>query len=358
MRTALYDRHVASGAKIVPFAGWDMPLSYRGILLEHQAVRQRAGLFDVSHMGRIDIEGKEAESFVNFLSTNELIHKTDGTVTYTVLCDEQGGSVDDVLIYRFHSQHFSLVANASNREKDWNHLKKYASQFDVHLSHHFDDRGLLALQGPLAGQILASLVPQSQSLKPMRLMVMQDENQEILISRTGYTGADGFELSIPNRLLGKWWDRLLEKGKPLGLEPVGLGARDVLRLEMGFALYGHELSDTIAPTESVAAWTVKWQKPSFLGRAALDALEKSPAKRLMYGITIREGGIAREGYPVFLDDACIGHVTSGSFSPTLNQAIAIILVNQPLVIEQEVRVDIRRQLWRARVAKLPFIRSL
>lgn len=356
MRTVLYDRHQALGAKMAAFAGWDMPISYKGILAEHQAVRQAAGLFDVSHMGRIDVQGPDAERFLDYLSTNQIIDKANGSVTYTVLCREDGSSVDDVLIYRLGSQDFFVIVNASNRQKDLDHLRQHAHAFNVHLQDRFNNQSILALQGPASSLILESMIAEVNQLHPMQVMSFEDEGQEVIISKTGYTGSPGFEIYVTNDLAGKWWDWLLKAGKLPGLEPAGLGARDTLRLEMGFALYGHELSDHIAPNESVSAWTVKWQKSDFLGKNALKKLEQSGKKRYAYGIKLLDKGIAREGYPVFLGEEAIGVVTSGSFSPSLNQAIALILVNHPLTIGDEVSVQIRQQQCHAQVEKLPFIR--
>lgn len=360
MQTVLYGRHCALGAKIVPFAGWEMPIHYqKGILAEHQAVRQAVGLFDVSHMGRILIKGPDAERFLDYLSTNKIADKANGTATYTVWCNETGGCVDDVIVYKQSPDQFFVIVNASNRQKDLQHLLHYQSAFQVHIEDHFEEDGILALQGPQAGPLLATFFPEVKAIKSMHFLSLPDPDQEhcLIISRTGYTGAGGFELYAPNPQIAKWWDILLEKGEAFGIEPVGLGARDTLRLEMGFALYGHEINEKIAPNESVSGWTIKWQKERFIGKTALEELEKSSHKRAEYGIKLIDPGIAREGYTVFKGGIPIGEVTSGSFSPTLHQAIALILSTAHLKEGDQVEVQIRHNRCQAQVVSIPFIKA-
>lgn len=352
MKTILADEHAKLGAKIIDFSGWLMPVSYKGIIAEHLAVRQKAGIFDVSHMGRISIQGPEAEQFLDFLSTNAIAQKKDNTATYTVFCNEEGGCIDDVIVYRFSAQNYFIVANASNREKDLAHLKKYASSFKVEIQPLFHEEGILAVQGPAVAPILTPLFPEAADLKPMHFSNVQYKGHALILSRTGYTGAGGFELYAKNPLILQLWKELIEKG----IEPCGLGARDTLRLEMGYALYGHEINEDIAPTESVSAWTVKWDR-DFLGKKALEKLENSLTKRAEYGILLQGNGIAREGYPVFKNDVPIGKITSGTHSPTLNKAIAIALVKGKLQIGESVDVQIRQNLCQATVVPLPFYKK-
>lgn len=355
MKTCLYDRHIALGAKIVSFADWEMPIQYKGVVTEHNTVRNSCGLFDVSHMGRILVEGHEAEKLLNELSTNQIAHHPDETATYTVWCHENGGSVDDLLIYRKNKNSFFIIVNASNREKDLQHLLVNSKGYDVQIRDRYQGEGILALQGPQAEALLSRFIPEVISIKPMHFLCLSDQGQELIISRTGYTGAGGFELYGSCELIVRLWDQFLERGKEYGIEPVGLGARDTLRLEKGYALYGHEMSDTIAPTESVAAWTVKLDKESFMGKSALEKLEKSPQKRHAYGIKLIDKGIPREGFSIYKDGLQIGKVTSGSFSPTLNQGIALILVSVSLQYAEMVEVEIRNQRCRAQVVRLPFL---
>lgn len=350
-RTALYERHIALGAKIVPFSGWEMPLHYpRGILHEHHAVRNAAGLFDVSHMGRIAIDGPAAEAFVDTLSTNRIAGRPDLSATYTVWTNEQGGSVDDLIVYKQDANHFFVIANASNRDKDLAHLQQHAKHFNVSIRDCFANEGILALQGPLAMQLAKTAIPEiyslASALTPHHFLVTQD----LILSGTGYTGSGGCEIFAPTSRIIALWDQLLKAGA----EPTGLGARDTLRLEMGYALYGHELSDSIAPIESIAAWTVKWDR-DFLGKMALQKLE--PKKRHAYGVALQDKGIAREGYLVFKGNRQIGSVTSGGFAPSLNKAIALILVEESLSAGDQLEIQIRNQRAQATVMQLPFFHS-
>lgn len=355
MRTALYHRHAALGAKLVPFAGWEMPLQYQGILVEHQVVRQAVGLFDVSHMGRIMIQGPDAEKLLDFVSTNQIVGKAPGSATYTVWCHAHGGSVDDVIVYKRDDTHFFVVANASNRDKDALHLGTQAElqNFDVEIREMFSHAGILALQGPAAMPLLSSLIPEVQSLNPMQFLSFDDET--FFISRTGYTGSGGFELFGSSEKISAWWDLLMDKGQAYGIQPIGLGARDTLRLEVGYALYGHELSDSISPNESVSAWTIKWKKSHFLGKEVLEDIENSSIKRRPYGVRMLDKGIPRQGYAILKEEKVIGEVTSGNFSPTLGEGIALILVQAPLQVGDCVDIQIRQNLCRAQVVELPFV---
>lgn len=348
MKTDLYQRHADLGAKIVDFSGWEMPIQYKGIISEHQEVRTNAGLFDVSHMGRIFVEGPEAEELLDFLSTNTIHGKPDGSATYTCWCDEKGGTVDDLIVYRIYKQRFFIVVNAGNRDKDLAHLTKYAQNYDVTITPKYFDEGIIALQGPNAPSLMASILPATKEMKPMTVIETFHNGLEVTIATTGYTGEKGFEILGSQRVVRDLWDYFIGKG----VAPIGLGARDTLRLEMGFALYGHELSDTIAPTESVSRWTVKADKHDFLGRDALTTY-----KRRAYPIKLIGGGIARQDYPVFIGEQKIGIVTSGTMSPTLNQAVALILSDKILNPGDSIEVDIRGRKVAATVVKTPFIQQ-
>lgn len=354
MKTALYDKHVALGGKMVEFSGWEMPIYYKGIIHEHHAVRQHVGIFDVSHMGRVLVEGKDAERFLDYVSTNKIIGKDNLTATYTVLGDATGGSVDDVIIYKQAPERFFVVVNAGNRGKDLEHLKKEGLHFDVSITDRYRDEGILAIQGPDACSLMSKLFPGAAQLKKMRFAPEVYKGTPLILARTGYTGSDGFEVYAPIDAIVALWDDLLEEGASYGIEPIGLGARDTLRLEAGYALYGHELSDVIAPVESVSSWTVKWDHRNFLGKPVLHALANSPTKRSQYGIILLDKGIAREGYEVVKEGVVIGKVTSGTLSPTLNQAIAIVLVQGALQEGDLVDVVIRGNLVKAKVVRLPF----
>lgn len=355
MKTALYAHHCALGAKIVEFSGWEMPLQYHGIIQEHHAVREKTGIFDVSHMGRIVIHGPDAERFLDYLSTNVIAGKANLTATYTVWCSASGGCIDDVIVYKQDADHFFVIVNAGNRKKDLEHLLSHRQGYDAQIEDRYDEEGILSIQGPSAGAIVSKLFPEAQQVKPMHFMMTNWMEKQIILSRTGYTGSGGFEVYAPHAVIIALWERFLSEGKVLGLVPVGLGARDTLRLEMGYALYGHELSEEIAASETVSAWTIKWTKPDFLGKAALLVLEKNAKKRSEYGIILLEPGIARAGYIVLYNGQEIGHVTSGTLSPTLNKAVAIILVDHKLEAGELIEVQIRQKSVKAEVVKLPFV---
>lgn len=330
------------------FAGWDMPIQYQGIIHEHETVRNRVGIFDVSHMGRILIEGPEAEALLDFLSTNKIAGRKNGTATYTVWCHENGGSVDDLIVYRLDAEAFFVVVNAANREKDLMHLKKAAESYNAVITPLYDNQGILAVQGPKA----AELIP--LEMKPMRVQEAELGGRHFVLATTGYTGEKGFEVYAENSVIEYLWDDFLEKGKPFGIEPIGLGARDTLRLEAGFALYGHELSDHILPTESVSKWTVKCDKERFLGK---EAIEKSRSTKVQFGVKIIDKGVAREGALLYYSGKPMGKVTSGTFSPTLKQGIAIVMGDRPLEVDTEVEIEVRGRRLRGRVVTLPFIKG-
>jgi aminomethyltransferase len=330
-----------------------MPIHYQGTVIEHRTVREKMGLFDVSHMGQIYLHGEDAEKLLDYLSVNRISGKAAHTATYTVLCREDGTCVDDVIVYRQDDYNFFIIANAGNRQKDLAHLKAYAQGYGVSVEERFEGRGILALQGPQAGPFLEGLYPAAEMLKPMQWLELNDSGVPLIISRTGYTGAGGFEIYGTDELIISLWDRMINAG----IQPIGLGARDTLRLEMGFALYGHELSDQIKANESVSAWTIKWEKQDFLGKNSLIELKESPLKRTAYGIKLLDPGIARQGFPVFRGEVQIGEVTSGSFSPTLNAAIGLILTSSPLALGDVIDVQIRQTRCRAQVVPLPFIRK-
>ena len=356
-QTALYNTHIALGAKMVDFGGWSMPLQYKGILHEHQAVRNRAGIFDVSHMGRIAVEGLGAEALLDYLSTNTIYGKKDGTATYTVWCNQEGHAIDDLIIYRESPTKFFVVANASNREKDLDHLLHYSAARDVIINEKYDEEGILAVQGPTALPLIESVFPEAKGLKPMHFITVERNGEQIIISHTGYTGENGVEIFAKQSKIVKLWNTLLELGKPFGIEPVGLGARDTLRLEMGYALYGHELSESISPIESVSHWTLKKEKGDFIGKSAVDALKSSGKKRSQHGIILQGNAIPREGYPVLQNGKKIGVVTSGSFSPSLQKGIAIVFVEKNLQDGDSVEITIRQSNHPAKVTNLPFYKK-
>lgn len=357
MKTVLYDAHVALGAKMVDFCGWQMPLQYKGVLHEQKVVREAVGLFDVSHMGRVYVEGTDAERLLDSLSTNKIASKPDLSATYTAWCLPSGGCVDDLIIYRYRKDKFFIIFNAGNRQKDLLHLKDYASGFDVTIRDRFNDDGILALQGPLAKDLIVQLFPTAANLTAMHLIEFPYEGEMITLSATGYTGAGGYEIFATNNTIYKLWHTLLELGKPFHIEPAGLGARDVLRLEMGYALYGHEIDESIAPIESVLAWAVKMNKDQFIGKEALQLLANSKDKRCEQGLLLLDPGVARENCSIFKDGLEIGRITSGGFSPSLGRSIAIGLLDDQQPLDEVVDIAIRKNLCRAKIVPLPFIKG-
>lgn len=349
MKTTLYNHHVQLGGKIVEFAGWEMPIQYTSILQEHKAVRESAGLFDVSHMGRIIVEGVDAERFLDYLSTNKIVGKSDHSATYTVLPHENGTCVDDVIVYKQDATHFFLIVNAGNRQKDLSHLKTYAKGFNVTITDQFESEGILCLQGPKALEIIHKLFPETTALKKMQHLTTAYQGTPVIVATTGYTGESGVEIYAPKNVIPSLWEYFIQAGAT----PVGLGARDTLRLEMGFALYGHELSDAIYPHESVSNWTVKWNGRDFLGKEEL-LKRKASKNTCQRGVILEEKGIPREGYSVFIDGEVAGKVSSGTFSPTLEKGIAIVQFDDNVNENQQVEIQIRQQRVKGRVVPLPF----
>jgi aminomethyltransferase len=354
MRTALYDRHIALEAKMGEFAGWEMPLYYKGAVAEHLAVRNAVGLFDVSHMGCIEIEGEDAARFLDHISTNAISGQPDQLAIYTVFSSEEGGCIDDAIVFCIEANHFLVVVNAGNREADWEHFQRMSKGLRVTLTSRYGTHGILALQGPQAKSVLTQVMRLEIPLKVMQVVPALFENEPIIVSRTGYTGSFGYELIIANSHIGALWDALLQQGADNGIQPAGLAARDTLRLEAGYALYGHELARDIAPTESISGWTVRWKKASFVGKEALLRLEGSSKKRWQHAVMLIEKGVPRSGCRVFKNGQPIGHVTSGSHSPCLNRGIAIIMVDQNLALGERVEVEVRNHRLEGQVVKLPF----
>jgi aminomethyltransferase len=362
-QTPLNAVHKALGARMVPFGGWEMPVQYAGVIEEHLAVRERAGLFDVSHMGEIDICGTDALALVQKLTTNDASRLVDGQVQYSALCYPDGGVVDDVTLYRSSATHFMFCVNASNIDKDFAWMQQVHGESGlkaVTLSNRSDEFAQLALQGPKAAAILARLTSEPlAAIGYYRFGQGDVAGVPALISRTGYTGEDGFELYVPANAAVELWNRLLEAGRADGLAPIGLGARDTLRLEKGYALYGHELSPQISPLEAGLGWIVKLEKGDFVGRSALQHQQSSGIPRRLVSLVMEERGIPREGYPVYAGAQQVGIVTSGTMSPTLKVGIALALVETSrAVLNGELLVGIRDRKLRAKIVKPPFVKKM
>lgn len=353
--TPFINQHRSLGAKVVEFAGFWMPLQYTGQIAEHEKVRREVGLFDLTHMGEFEIRGPGALEFANRVITNDVAGKPEGAIVYSPVCRPDGGIVDDVLAYR-RANGVYLVVNAANIAKDLAWIRAQAPS-NVTVDDVSDETALLAVQGP---RVEAMLKPHIGGwLSDMGYYQFRETTWEgvpLLISRTGYTGEDGFELFFAPRYAGTMWDRLVEAGKPFGIGPIGLAARDTLRLEVGYCLYGNDLDDTTSPLEAGLAWTVKMDKPDFIGKAALAAQKAKGLRRRLVGLNVEGAGmIARHGMNVVSGGESVGVVTSGTLSPTLRRAVAMAYVVPGLAAPgTKVQVDIRGRLADATVCKLPF----
>src|SRR5262245_50554764 len=356
-RTPLHAVHVSAGAKMVPFGGWDMPVQYTGIVEEHRCVRSAAGLFDISHMGEFEVRGAGALAAAQGLTTNDASGLAIAQVQYSVLCYPNGRMLVDLTLYRLADDHYMLTVNASNIDKDWAWVTdggRNAAWTNVS-----EATALLAVQGPKAEGVVQRLADRDVT-KVLYYHFTRGSVAGIpcLISRTGYTGEDGFELYVPAERSVALWHALLDEGLRDGIQPIGLGARDTLRLEMKFALYGNDIDETTNPLEAGLGWVIKPAKGDFIGRAANEGDRAAGVTRKTVGIEMVERAVARHGYGVAKDGRSVGVVTSGSFSPSLERCIGIAYVASNLaVVGTEVEVDIRGRAQPARVAKTPFVPS-
>ncbi len=357
-KTPLYDSHVALGGKMVPFAGYILPVQYpAGVIAEHMAVRTACGLFDVSHMGEVLFTGPDALNNIQNLVTNDMGNLNVGQVRYSPLCNDHGGFVDDLIVYRLGEERYMLVVNASNREKDvaWMRAHLFGN---VHMEDISDATAQVALQGPKAPEIASRLCKEEDIPKKYYTFVEKGTVGGIacIISRTGYTGETGFELYCANGDAPKLWDLLLDTGKDLGLIPCGLGARDTLRLEAAMPLYGHEMDDDITPFETGLGNYVKMAKAGFIGKKAME--EKGEPEIARFGLQMTGRGIAREHCTVYRGEEEIGHTTSGTFCPYLNKAVAMALLQKDgLSLGDTVEADVRGRRIAAQIVPLPFYKK-
>ena len=358
--TPLLDLHKELGAKLVPFAGWNMPIQFAGVLSEHTCVRERVGLFDVSHMGEIEVKGKDAKKFLQFLLSNNVEKMFDGSILYSLMCYETGGVVDDLLAYRFSENHYFLCVNASNSDKDYDWIARHASSFNVNIKNTSSETSQLALQGPDAKNVLQSLCDISlDDLSYYNFRRGMVNNVESLISRTGYTGEDGFELYLSPEKVSEVFRSLMEQGRSYGIQPIGLGARDALRIEMGYPLYGNEIDNNPTPLDAGLGWVIKFDKGEFLGRGSLlKQKEQGSPRRKLVGLKLLTRGVPRAHYQVFKNGESVGEVTSGTFSPTLNTGVGLCYVSSEYSdIGNHLDVKIRDQLVATEVIQLPFVPS-
>jgi aminomethyltransferase len=355
--TPLHEAHLARNARMVPFAGYEMPVQYTSIIEEHRAVRSAAGLFDLSHMGEVLISGPEALAFTRYAVVSDPGSLEPGQAQYSMLCTDEGGIIDDLIVYRTDDGYL-IVCNASNRDSVVRHLDSLRERgdFDASVEDRSDRTALIAPQGPNAAAILARLTDAPlDGLGYYRSIRGTVAGVECLIARTGYTGEDGFELFCDARRAPGLWDALLEAGRDQGLRPSGLGARDTLRLEAGMPLYGNELGRDVNPYEANLGRVVKLDKGEFVGRAALASVQQAGPRRKLVGLVMRDNAVARQGYPVLVDGRPAGHVTSGTASPTLGERIAMAYVPfEHAGLGNDVQVVVRERPYRAEQVKLPF----
>ncbi|TKC12185.1 glycine cleavage system aminomethyltransferase GcvT [Pedobacter polaris] len=354
--TALTNKHISLGAKMVPFAGYNMPVQYEGINVEHATVRNAVGVFDVSHMGEFILKGENALDLIQRVTSNDASKLHDGKVQYSCLPNKDGGIVDDLLVYRIDEKSYMLVVNASNIEKDWNWIQQFNTA-NVEMHNISDKTSLLAIQGPKAADALQSLT--AIDLASMEYYTFKKGTfagvDNVVVSATGYTGAGGFEIYFENEHADQMWDAIFKAGAEYGIKPIGLAARDTLRLEMGFCLYGNDIDDTTSPIEAGLGWITKFTKP-FTNAEALQAQKEAGVSRKLIGFEMIDRGIPRHDYPIVdAEGNVIGKVTSGTQSPSLQKAIGMGYVTKELAKEgTEIFIDIRNNKVKAKIVKFPF----
>ena len=350
--TCLHDRHVGLGAQMSPFAGYDMPIQYRSIAEEHNAVRKAVGVFDVSHMGEVRVKGADAERFVNHIFVNDVTGAPAGQIFYGMMCYENGGTVDDLLVYKVSDNEFFLVINAANIDKDVEWIMRNAEGFDVEIEDESPYYGEVAVQGPGAEEAVERILGLPVRDIPFyNFVTLRADDEDIIVSRTGYTGEDGFEIYGSHEFTQRVWDKLMDGG----VEPCGLGCRDTLRFEVGLPLYGDELSADITPLEASLSMFVKLDKPEFIGREALARQKAEGVSRRIVGLELEDNAIPRHGYPVEVDGRQVGEITTGYRSISTGRSVAMAMIDKPYdKLGTEVEVRIRRKTFPAKVVKKRF----
>ena len=355
--TCLHEKHVALGALMSPFGGFHMPIQYKGIVEEHNAVRQNVGVFDVSHMGEVDITGAEAEKFVNYIFTNDITDAPVGKIYYGMMLYENGGTVDDLLVYKMGDNHFFLVINAANIDKDVAWIEEHAKNFDVKVDHQSDIYGQLALQGPDSENVLKKVLGiDASNLVFYTFETFSYDGETIIVSRTGYTGEDGFEIYAGHAAINKMWDLLIDAG----VQPCGLGCRDTLRFEVGLPLYGDELSAEISPIEATLGMFVKLDKPGgFIGQEACAKQKAEGSPKKLVGLELHDKAIARHGYEVMKDDKVVGYITTGYRGISVEgKSLAFALVDRAVGnLGDELCVKIRKKVFPATIVKKKFYKK-
>ena len=351
-RTCLYDRHVALGALVQPFGGFDMPIQYSSIIEEHNAVRQHCGVFDVSHMGETFISGEDAERFVNHIFTNDVTGAPIGQIFYGMMCYPDGGTVDDLLVYKMGEQLYFLVINAANIDKDMEWIMTSAEGFNVNIDHCSERYGQLAVQGPEAETVMEEVLQiPCKDLVFYTAKTLNVDGVEVIVSRTGYTGEDGFEIYGSHEYIVNQWDKLMESGR---CKPCGLGCRDTLRFEVGLPLYGDELSQDISPVMAGFSMFCKFDKPEFIGKEALLKQKTEGVARRLRGLMLDDRAVPRHGYKVLKDGVEVGEVTTGYRLISVDQSCAVALVDSSLKLGDRVEVQIRKKTFPATIVKKKF----
>ncbi|SFI74415.1 aminomethyltransferase [Kaistella treverensis] len=357
-RTPLFEKHVSLGAKMVPFAGFEMPVQYTGVTQEHFAVREKVGIFDVSHMGQFFVEGPTAKDLLQFVGTNNVDALEDGKAQYTCMPNGNGGIVDDLIVYRMNAEKYFVVVNASNINKDWEHISKYNEKFGAKLTNASDEMSLLAIQGPKATETLQKITDINLSEIPYYHFTVGKIAgvSDVIISNTGYTGSGGFEIYFQNEDAVKLWEAIVEAGEEFGLLPCGLASRDTLRLEKGFCLYGNDVDDTTSPLEAGLGWITKFDK-DFVDKEYFAKQKEEGIKRKLVGFEMQERAIARHDYLVVDSEGNeIGKVTSGTMSPMKNIGIGLAYVaTGHNKVDSDIFIQIRNKNVRAKVVKTPFV---
>ncbi len=354
-RTALYDSHKQLGGKIVDFHGWELPVQYASVMKEHEATRQRCGLFDVSHMGQVFVSGPGALPFLQKVNANDIARIGPGKAIYSHLPNEKGGVVDDVIVSCLEKDRYLVVVNAATADKDFAWFQMHAKGFDVKLENKSDDYGMIAVQGPKAAEIASMLAPQMAALPRFGALGLELYGQPSFITRTGYTGEDGCEFIVPNEIVVRVWEDLLARGGSLGAVPCGLGARDTLRLEAGYLLYGEDLNDDISTYEANYGWVVKLDKGDFIGKAALVKQKAEGIRKKLTGIKLLERGVPRAGAAVVIGGNEIGKLCSATFSPSLQAGIATGYLDRPdLAPGTQCSVTLHGREIPAEIVKTPF----
>ncbi len=358
-KTSLYDKHVSLGAKIVPFAGFEMPVQYSGVTEEHFAVREKVGIFDVSHMGQFFIEGPGSLELLQYVTTNDVTTLVDGKAQYSCLPNGNGGIVDDLIVYKMADEKYFVVVNASNIDKDWDHISKFNGQFGAKMTNASDEMSLIAIQGPKATEVLQKLTEVNLSEIPYYNFTVGtvDGVSDVIISNTGYTGSGGFEIYFKNEAAVQLWDALTEAGQEEGLIPCGLAARDTLRLEKGFCLYGNDIDDTTSPLEGGLGWITKLDKGDFVDREFFAKQKEEGVSRKLVGFELTDKGVPRHDYPVVdAEGNVIGKVTSGTPSPMKKIGIGLAYVAKShFKIGTEIFIQVRNKNLAAKVVKTPFV---